>query len=106
MNSRRSYIKLIDCYIYLRIAKLMGVQYISENQWTIFLLCPMYLHDTVVVKVRRFKSSSVGNMKEETRPAQFGCLAMIVVLLSKRSEYLIRRIKLVCTELVEPSGVL
>ena len=66
-------------------------------------MCP---HDTVVVKVRRGKSSSVGNMKEETRPAQFGCLAMTVLLLTNRSEYLIRRIKLVCTQLVEPSGFL
>jgi hypothetical protein len=66
----------------------------------------MYHHDTVVVKVRRVESSSVGNMKEETRPAQFGCLAMNVVLLTKKSEYLMRRIKQVCTQLVEPSGFL
>jgi len=46
----------------------------------------MHLHDTVVVKVRCFKSSSVGNMKEETRPAQFGCLAVTAVLLTKRSD--------------------
>jgi hypothetical protein len=45
-------------------------------------------------------------MKEETRLAQFECLAMIVVLLTKRSEYIIGGIKLVCTQLVEPSGVL
>jgi len=71
-----------------------------------FLLCRMYPHDTVVVKVRRFRSSNVGNMKEKTRLAQFGCLTMIVVLLTKRSEYLIGRIKLVCTQLVEPPGFL
>jgi hypothetical protein len=64
----------------------------------------MYPHDNVVVKVRRVKSSSVGNMREETRPAQFGYLAMTGLLLTKRSEYLILRIKLVCTQLVEPSG--
>lgn len=45
-------------------------------------------------------------MKEETRPAQFGYLAMTVVLLTKRSEYRVSRIKLVCTQLVEPSGFL
>jgi hypothetical protein len=63
-------------------------------------------YDMVVVKVRRFKSSSVGCMKKETRPAQFEWLAMIAVLLTNRSEYLTRRIKLIYIQLVEPLGFL